>query len=307
MLSQRRAFLLLGLSVIIGALASVAAYSWLQDLASQAQNTQAGNPSTETVAVAAQDLSPGLTLTEDMAQVLPYPSDHLPEGAFRETAPLKGRVLLWAVKRDEPILESKLAPQTVTTGGIAAVTHPDRRAMAVRVEDLSIAGLLKPGDRVDVMVTMHRLEGTGDPVTKLILQHVLVLPSRADLDNKKDDPKPEGEQATSAKIIMLEVAPEEAEKLALATTEGKVQLALRNPVNADPVLTKGATVGSLLASYGGEGGEKEQSKEPTPQPGRRTPKPRVKPVSLDPARDRPPVIVEVIKGVARTDMRFEAR
>lgn len=306
MLTQRRALLLLGLSVIIGALASVAAYSWLQDLASRAQNTQVESPSTESVAVAAQDLSPGTTLTEEMAQVLPFPADHLPEGSFREAAPLKGRVLLTSVKRNEPILESKLAPQTVTTGGIAAVTHPDRRAMAVRVEDLSIARLLKPGDRVDVIVTVHRLGGAGEPVTKLVLQHVLVLPNQADLEKKKDDTTPEGEHAPSANIIMLEVAPEEAEKLALATTEGKVQLALRNPVNADSVMTKGATVQSLLASYGGE---EDQPKGPTPQPvpAPRAPKPRAKPASLDPARNRPPVIVEVIKGMTRTDVQFESR
>ena len=49
--------------------------------------------------------------------------------------------------------------------------------------------------------------------------------------------------------MTFEVDIEEAEKLALASTQGKLRLALRNPLNVEKVLTKGANVASLLASF----------------------------------------------------------
>jgi pilus assembly protein CpaB len=74
-------------------------------------------------------------------------------------------------------------------------------------------------------------------------------------NGNEKDPKP-------VQVMTLEVDIEEAEKLALASTQGKLRLALRNPLNVEKVLTKGANVASLLASFRAkptkkEGGEPE--------------------------------------------------
>jgi pilus assembly protein CpaB len=149
------------------------------------------------------------------------------------------------LKRNESILESKLAPISITTGGVSAVTDPAKRAMAVKVDEVvGVAGFIKPGDRVDVMVTINPSRSGESVLAKLVLSNTLVLATGTETERKGGN-----EKATPVTVITLEVTPEEAEKLALSTTEGKLRLALRNPMNTDVALTKGATINSLLSSY----------------------------------------------------------
>ncbi|MEP6960291.1 MAG: RcpC/CpaB family pilus assembly protein, partial [Nitrospirota bacterium] len=70
---------------------------------------------------------------------------------------------------------------------------------------------------------------------------VLAAGMQYEKNGSEQDPKP-------VQVMTLEVDIEEAEKLALASTQGKLRLALRNPLNVEKVLTKGASVASLLAS-----------------------------------------------------------
>jgi pilus assembly protein CpaB len=115
----------------------------------------------------------------------------------------------------------------------------------VKVDDVvCLAGFINHGNNVDVLVTIQQSSQQSPPETKTVLQNVLVLATGPDLDRKGKEEKP-----SSVKVITLEVTPEEGEKLALAATEGKIVLALRNQLNETAVLTKGATIPSLLNSY----------------------------------------------------------
>jgi len=118
--------------------------------------------------------------------------------------------------------------------------------MAVKVNEVvGVGGFIKPGDKVDVMVTIKRSDKKNrDVITKTVLENTLVLASDTHIERGDKE-----EEAVIVKYITLEVTPREAEKLALATTEGKIRLALRNPLNHEPFLTKGETIPSLLASY----------------------------------------------------------
>lgn len=317
MTPRQRAILFLALAGLAGMVASVLSYNWLQDLAKEAQHT---GPTTKAVAVAATDLPWGITVTEDMANLTELPAGSVPEGAFTELAPLKGRVLLTAVKRHEPMLESKLAPASGAGGGLAAITAPGKRAMVVKVDGMTEIGLIKPRDRVDVLVTIRRPGESSEPVTKLVLENILVLPMiegtpSRDADQKGERNKDKEDQTATAqamsvdgmsKVISLEVTPEETEKLALAAAEGKVQLAVRNPLSTDTVLTKGVTIQSLLASYGGEEEKPKQPTSPSP-PARLEPVtgPVVKAATKKPVpAGAPPLSVEVIKGMERTQVKF---
>ena len=176
-----------------------------------------------------------------MLKLVPYPKESLPTGHFTAIERLKGRVLITNVTANEPILESKLAPLTVTAGGIAAVTDPQKRAMAVKVDDVvGVAGFINPGNHVDVLVALRQ----NPPITKIVLQNILVLATGAELERSG-----KAQQALPVKVITLEVTPQEAEKLALASTHGRIRLALRNHLASQAVLTKGETIASLLASY----------------------------------------------------------
>ena len=180
----------------------------------------------------------------------------------------------------EPILEAKLAPSEITKGGVAAVTNPKKRAMAVKVDDVvGVAGFIHPGDKVDVLVTLRE----APPVTKTVLQNVLVLATGTEIERRGKEDKP-----YQVHVITVEVTPEEGEKLALAANEGKVQLALRNYLTGEPVLTRGATLPALLSSYRLPEAEAPKRAAPAPLPG----------------REKPPRQVQVIKGSTITTLTF---
>jgi pilus assembly protein CpaB len=277
-----RPFLILGFAIVIALITSVMLYNWLNQNKSHAAHVQ--TLKTQGIAVATAELAWGTVLTKQMVEAVAFPADTLPDGAIRDADSLVGRVVLVNMKRNEPILESKLAPTSVTRGGVAAVTNPDKRAMAVKVDEVvGVAGFVKPGDRVDMMVTIQPRHG-GDSMTKVVLSNTLVLAVGSEIDQKSANEKP-----LPVTVITVEVTPEEAEKLALATTEGKLRLALRNPMNPDVVMTKGATVNSLLASYR----LYDQVEKPAA-----TPKKVVERRPPEPQR------VEVIKGGAVSSVKF---
>ena len=247
-MNRYRALLFLGLAVVVALITSVMLLSWLRDVESRRSVPSAPAIQTNGLAVAAADLTWGTKLTREMFQLVDYPTGSLPDGHFTNIDKLHDRVLLVNLKKNEPILESKLAPIGATTGGVAAVTDPNKRAMSVKVDEvIGVAGFIKPADRVDVMVTIEPTSGSSGAaktVAKVILENVKVLAAGTQMERKGKDEEPKPVQ-----VITVEVDVVEAEKLALASTQGRLRLALRNPLNSDPILTKGATVGSLLGSY----------------------------------------------------------
>jgi pilus assembly protein CpaB len=168
----------------------------------------------------------------------------LPEGeCFADPASLEGKVLIMPVRADEPILRSRLAPDNISGGGVAAVVDPNTRAMAVRVDKvIGVSGFVHPGNRVDVLVSLQKDEKKDNPVTKIVIQNILVLATGTEVEQKGKNEKP-----VQVDVITLELTPEEAEKLALATSQGKIQLALRNYNSSEEVSTRGETISSLLS------------------------------------------------------------
>jgi pilus assembly protein CpaB len=197
------------------------------------------------VVVAKADLAWGTKLTPEMLQVVNYPAGALPDGHYKKIEDLNEAVLLHDLKTNEPILRSKLASGKDVGVGVAAVTDPMKRAMSVKVDEvIGVSGFIKPSDHVDVMVTIEPDTKSQHPIAKLILENIRVLAAgmQYEKSGNEKDPKP-------VQVMTLEVDIEEAEKLALASTQGKLRLALRNPLNAEKVLTKGANVAALLASF----------------------------------------------------------
>jgi pilus assembly protein CpaB len=280
-MKRSQPFILLGLAVCMALVTSVLVYNWLQRQPKVVEKVIGAR--TDTVAVAVSDLFWGTKLTPEHIKLVPFPTGSLPEGHFSTLEDVQGRVLVANLRTNEPILEYKLAPREVTMGGVAAVTRPEKRAMAVKVDDvIGVAGFINPGNHVDVLVTIDN----SPPITKTVLQNVLVLATGPDLDRKGKEEKP-----SSVKVITLEVTPEEGEKLALAATEGKVVLALRNQLNAEAVLTKGATIPALLNSYRA----REEVKREEPKAA----------VKSNPKPAAPEVSVELIQGGKVSTLTFK--
>jgi pilus assembly protein CpaB len=270
-------------ALLLGLITSFLVFSWLQNEKNRLMAAPIPFSKNVPVLVSSADLSWGTKLTPEMMQLQEFPPGAIPEGHFTSLEAIKDRVILVDLKRNELLLESKLAPLGTTSGGVAAVTDIDKRAMSVKVDDvIGVAGFIKPGDRVDVMVTIEPEGGKqANMMSKMILENVKVLATGTQMERKGKDEEPKPVQ-----VITVEVDVEEAEKLALASTQGRLRLALRNPLNIEHVLTKGANVGALLSSY---------------RP-KQTAKPKVK-VKGEGEGDET-VRVELIKGDVRKEFKF---
>ncbi|HTZ41537.1 MAG TPA: Flp pilus assembly protein CpaB [Syntrophales bacterium] len=236
---KQKPLLLFGLAVVVALVATFLIHGWLQ----QKTNTQVQARETVSVVVAAVDLPWGTSITSSMIKTMPYLKESLPEGHFTDPATPVGRTIIYPVKANEPIFDSKLAPTSVAMGGVAALVTPNKRAMAVKVDKIvGVSGFIHPGNRVDVLVTLSRNTRSQDPMTKIVLENILVLATGTDLEKTGKQEKP-----AQVDVITLEVTPEEGEKLALAASEGKLQLALRNYTDTSSIGTQGTTIPALLS------------------------------------------------------------
>jgi pilus assembly protein CpaB len=293
-MGKNKAFVILGIGVLIAFVASLFTYGWLQ----KKGKAQAQTQETVSVVVASSDLPWGTLLTTGMVKTASFLKQSLPEGHFANTSQVAGRTLIHPVKVNEPIFDSRLAPTGAQGGGVAAVITPKQRAMAVKVDKVvGVSGFIHPGNRVDVLVTLSQT-GSGrvaTPITKTVLENVLVLATGAETDKTGNREKP-----SQVDVITLEVSPEDGEKLALASSEGKLQLALRNSADTGSVATKGTTFPVLLGSYGGPG---QVSKEEQPvKPKRQVTKKQV--AEPAPPPPRPTVSVELVKGGTISSVNF---
>jgi len=282
-MKRYRPMVFFAVALLLGLITSFLVFSWLQNEKNRLMAAPIPFSKNVPVLVSNADLSWGTKLTPEMMQLQEFPPGAIPEGHFTSLEAIKDRVLLIDLKRSELLLESKLAPLGTTSGGVAAVTDINKRAMSVKVDDvIGVAGFIKPGDRVDVMVTIEPEGGKqANMMSKMILENVKVLATGTQMERKGKDEEPKPVQ-----VITVEVDVEEAEKLALASTQGRLRLALRNPLNKEHVLTKGANVGALFSSY--------RPKE--------TAKPKVK-VKGEGEGDET-VRVELIKGDVRKEFKF---
>ncbi|HET6488331.1 MAG TPA: Flp pilus assembly protein CpaB [Syntrophales bacterium] len=236
---KQKPLFLFGLAVVAALGVTVLIHGQLQ----QVTQSQAQARETQSVVVAAVDLPWGTSITSSMIKTMPYLKESLPAGSFSDPAVLVGRTTIFPMKANEPLFESKLAPTSVATGGVAALVTPKKRAMGVKVDKVvGVSGFIHPGNRVDVLVTLSGTDKVHVPTTKIVLENILVLATGTELEKSGKQEKP-----AQVDVITLEVTPEEGEKLALAATEGKLQLALRNFSDSANSETHGTTIPGLLA------------------------------------------------------------
>jgi pilus assembly protein CpaB len=237
-------------------IAGIVSY-WSYGLLQKKTVEQAAPADTQQVAVAAYDLKWGTVITSEVVKTLPYLKGSLPTGYIADPAAAVGRVVMYPIQVNEPLTESRLAPATVKAGGVAAIVSPGKRAMAVKVDKfVGVSGFLHPGHRVDVLVSLAKTDKLQQPITKIVLENIPVLAVGTEVEQAAG----QKEKPAQVDVITLEVSPEEGEKLALAATEGKLQLALRNYTDTKDVQTRGTTIPNLLASYAGASPDQKDTK-----------------------------------------------
>jgi pilus assembly protein CpaB len=298
MRNKRFLIVLVG-ALIFGVLAAVSVSRYLS-------RAQAFTSNMNKVAVAKVAIPLGSKIIPEQIMVVQFPKESTPDGAFDSPEKLAGRVAVINIAPREPITEARLAPEG-TSAGLSAVIPEGYRAMTVKVDDAAgISGFITPGTLVDVVVVIDPREGSGsqDPISKIVLQNIKVLANGQNIDEPKDERK-----ATSVKAVTLQVTPEQAEKLALATSEGKLQLVMRNQIDQGDEQTPGVNKRTLLSG---------DAAVPAPEPGSlkseqpaqqatksvRRSAPVAKPAEAPAPQPTPRASVEMIEGAKKRSVEF---
>jgi pilus assembly protein CpaB len=236
-----KALVPIAVSLMIAIAGTVFLYKWIERQRGPKEIVQVEKVDAAPIVVSAGNLPWGTKLKPEMVKMAPYLKESLPVGYFSSSADLKDRVLVAPLKLNEPITEAKLAPASVKTGGVSAVLKPGMRAIAVKGDKvIGISGFINPGNRVDVIVTVEEPK-TKKIKSKIFLENTAVLATGTQIEkNEKGEPMP-------VDVYTLEVSPEQAEKVALAASEGRLQFALRGVTDSQDLRTKGVTVPELLA------------------------------------------------------------
>jgi len=239
-MARMRVFIVLALAIAAGGTFAFGTYRYMQNVPTQTMSVP-----TSGVLVAAADLQLGTELRQEDLHVIQWPATAVPEGAFTKPEELVGRGLIQPIATNELFLPSKLAPKEAGAG-LPPVIAPGFRALSVRVNDvIGVAGYVLPGNRVDVVATVNPTQQPKDVTSKVVLTNVLVLASGTKIERDAKDNKP-----ISVNVVTMLVNPEEAERLTLASTEGKIQLALRNPLDQTTPPTPGIRPAALMGSAG---------------------------------------------------------
>jgi len=262
------------LALALGAFASALAYKGIQ------QHTVAP-VELQPVAVAASDIAIGTKLQRNDVRIVGVPAEAVPPGSFRQERDVIGRGVVLPVARGEFLIAGRNLASANVGSGLPSMIPSGMRAVSVRVSDISsVGGFVAPGSRVDVLMTGN--PGSGEPQTLTVLKNVAVLANGSRLDHNIVGP-----ETQNSPVITLLVSPDDAERLALAMAQGRIQLALRNPLDTSQDEVAAVSLRSLYAG--------SQKSAPAP-----VIHPKVKPAPVVQVAPPPSAYgVEVIKGDKR--------
>jgi pilus assembly protein CpaB len=231
-----RVFMVFVLAVTAGGVLAFGTYNYVQQRPAQTVTIP-----TRQVVVAASDLDVGAELRREDIRLIDWPANAVPAGAISDPQGVIGRGIVLPLIENEPILPLKLASKEAGSGLPPAIP-PGLRAVSVRVNEvIGVAGYVLPGTRVDILATASPTDAHADMMTKLILSNVQVVTAGTRIEQDQEKGKP-----VQVTVVTLLVFPEQAERLALASTEGKIQLALRNPLDKGAPETPGIRPGTLM-------------------------------------------------------------
>ncbi len=223
-MNRNRLILGLGGAIVVAFLISTYVYR-------QFQRVTVSRPvAMQHIVVAAVPMQLGTRVDANNLKLIPWPSGEPVAGMFTRIEDCANRALITPVAENELIIESKLSPKEAGAG-LPATIPEGMRALSVAVNEVvGVAGFVIPGTMVDVLVT-GSVVGSRDQnnITRTILENVRVLAAGQKIEQDREG-KPQ-----TVPVITLLVTPADAAKLAMASTEGKIQLALRNTIDSKMV------------------------------------------------------------------------
>ena len=224
------------LSVLVAGVASFIVYQRVQSIPVREVEVRSYS-----VAVAAKALPMGSLLTATDVKLVAWPQASPVAGAFTTVEEVVNRGLLSSVVENEPLTASKVAVAEAGAG-LAPTIPPGMRAVSVKVDEVvGVAGFAVPGARVDIVVTLSQQEQSMARVAVTNVQ-VLTAGTKYDQDQARDG-KP-----IPVSVVTLLVTPEDAERISLASSVGRITLTLRNPLDTATTETRGTQVSALLGA-----------------------------------------------------------
>lgn len=267
--------MLIGFAVAIVVALLFSTYVYKQFKQASGQKTVV---TTQRIVVAAVPLQLGTRIDASNLKLIPWPSSDPVAGTFSRIEDCANRALITPLAANELVIESKLASREAGAG-LPATIPEGMRAMSVAVNEVvGVAGFVIPGTMVDVLVT-GKAGNSTDNVTRTILENVRVLAAGQKIEQDREG-KPQ-----TVPVITLLVAPEDAARLAMASTQGKIQLALRNTIDSKKT-TPAPVMEAVL--FGGS----------APPPVKRGPG------KVAPPAAPSPYVIEVITGSKRENKSF---
>jgi pilus assembly protein CpaB len=230
--------LIMALAIISGLGAGYSALNYLGENSTPLLASGNGSKDSQPVVLASRDLPLGKVLEEEDLMIVDWPGATVPAGFASSSEELLGRSLIANVQTNEVILATKLADSGLY--GLIPLIPPGMRALSVKVDEVvGVAGFVTPQTFVDVILIMTP-PGSREAVSKVILQNIQALAAGQEIQETAD-----GSPITVTVVTVL-VTPEEAERLALAAKEGRIQMALRNTLDQEEVETSGERTSRLF-------------------------------------------------------------
>jgi pilus assembly protein CpaB len=277
-------------AAVTGALAAAAVASFLVYRALERVSRPAATQMTSVV-IAVRDVPAGTMLTDDDVKAVTWPANIKLATSFASVKEVVGRGTIDILRQNEPLTAAKLAARGAGAG-LQPTIPEGMRAISIRVNEIiGVAGFVTPGSRVDVLVTLEddAANAKKQTMTRVVVSNVQVLTAgtRYDQDQSRQDGKP-----IPTSVVTLMVTPDDAERVALAQNEGKINLTLRNPLDVHPTSTTGAQIAGLLGT------------QTTPPD--LVDKPKVKRIAravvvAPPPPEPKPILVETIRAAKRTE------
>ena len=274
-----RAVVVVVLALVTAGIATYAVYQGIQRMPVREVEV-----ASQPVVVAAKALPVGALVAAGDVKVADWPSKSLVTGGFGKAEDVIGRGLLTQVSENEPITETKLASRE-SGAGLTPTIPIGMRAISVKVNEVvGVAGFVVPGTHVDVVATV---DSQNEKTTRTVVSNLQVLAAGTRYDQQEAR---EGKPIPTTVVTLL-VTPEDAERVTLASTDGRIILVLRNPLDIAPTTTTGVHLASLMGSPSQPPIEKNVK-------GRRMVVAAPPPPPPPPAP--PPYMVETIRGAKRT-------
>jgi len=239
---QTRTFVVLVVAVVVAAGASYAVYRAVASIPVRQVEI-----ATAKAVVAAKPMPVGTLVTRESVKEIDWPARTPLTGGYARIEDVIDRGLVAPVVENELLTVNNLAAKEAGAGLPPMITE-GMRAISIRVDEvINVAGYVTPGTRVDVLVVINPTQDGSDRIARVVVSNVPVLTSgtRYDQDESRKDGKP-----IRSTVVTLMVTPEDAERIALAQSDGRLMLTLRNPLDVEPTKTLGIRKAGLFTSGG---------------------------------------------------------